>query len=49
MASHERSNGLEASKTGDGIKGIRTTNLFKVINFELYAKPVSNLFVVLFV
>ncbi|KAL7631215.1 UNVERIFIED_CONTAM: hypothetical protein RMT77_010661 [Armadillidium vulgare] len=24
---------------GEGIKSIRTTNVFKIINFELYAKP----------
>ena len=27
---------------GDGIKSIKTTNVFKVVNFELYAKPVSD-------
>ena len=29
------------SKPGEGIRSIRTTNLFQIINFELYAKPVS--------
>ncbi|XP_042864816.1 small integral membrane protein 8-like [Penaeus japonicus] len=27
------------SKAGDGIKTIRTTNVFKAVNFELYVKP----------
>lgn len=26
---------------GDGIKSIRTTSVFKAVNFELYVKPVS--------
>ena len=28
--------------SGDGIRSIRTTNLFQIINFELYVKPVSD-------
>ena len=24
---------------GDGIRSLRTTNVFRVVNFELYAKP----------
>ena len=26
---------------GEGIRDIKTTNVFRVVNFELYAKPVS--------
>lgn len=26
---------------GDGIQSLRSTNVFRAINFELYAKPVS--------
>ena len=29
---------------GDGIKSIRTTNVFKAVNFELYVKPVSRVY-----
>ena len=25
---------------GEGIRSVRTTNVFRVVNFELYAKPV---------
>uniref|UniRef100_A0A1A9WG94 Small integral membrane protein 8 n=1 Tax=Glossina brevipalpis TaxID=37001 RepID=A0A1A9WG94_9MUSC len=28
-----------AYKPGDGIRQVKTTNAFRVINFELYAKP----------
>ncbi|XP_076036515.1 small integral membrane protein 8-like [Oratosquilla oratoria] len=31
--------GATTANTGDGIRSIRTTNVFKVVNFELYAKP----------
>ncbi|XP_063607220.1 small integral membrane protein 8-like [Penaeus indicus] len=27
------------STAGEGIKSIRTTNVFKAVNFELYVKP----------
>lgn len=26
---------------GDGIRSMRSTSVFRVVNFELYAKPVS--------
>lgn len=26
---------------GDGIRSMRSTTLFRAVNFELYAKPVS--------
>ena len=26
---------------GDGIKDIKTTSVFRMVNFELYVKPVS--------
>lgn len=26
---------------GDGLRSVRTTTLFRVVNYELYAKPVS--------
>lgn len=29
---------------GDGIRSMRSTTLFRAVNFELYAKPVSILF-----
>lgn len=28
-------------KPGDGIRSLQSTTLFRTINFELYAKPVS--------
>lgn len=28
-------------KPGDGIRSMRSTTAFRVVNFELYAKPVS--------
>ncbi|KAG7165517.1 small integral membrane protein 8-like [Homarus americanus] len=30
---------ISNSAVGDGIKSIRTTSVFKAINFELYVKP----------
>lgn len=29
------------SAPGDGIRQVKTTNVFRMINFELYARPVS--------
>lgn len=29
-----------ANAPGDGIRSMRSTNVFRAINFELYAKPV---------
>lgn len=26
---------------GDGLRSVRTTTLFRAVNFELYTKPVS--------
>ncbi len=26
---------------GEGIRSVKTTNVFRVVNFELYAKPVN--------
>lgn len=31
----------QAAKPGEGIRSMRSTLLFRTINFELYAKPVS--------
>ncbi|XP_076031808.1 small integral membrane protein 8-like [Oratosquilla oratoria] len=36
---HRVSKSRERRNRGDGIRSIRTTNVFKVVNFELYAKP----------
>ena len=33
--------GSPKAKPGDGIRDIKSTNLFRLVNFELYAKPVS--------
>lgn len=27
---------------GEGIRSVRSTNVFRALNFELYAKPVSS-------
>lgn len=32
---------------GDGLRSLKTSNLFRVVNFELYAKPVRLCFVLL--
>ncbi|XP_033122386.1 small integral membrane protein 8-like [Anneissia japonica] len=32
-------NGGEAPKTKPGLSGVRTTNFFRVFNFELFVKP----------
>lgn len=29
--------------SGEGLRSLKTSNLFRVVNFELYAKPVSPL------
>lgn len=39
--SHAKSGSEPAA--GDGIKSIRTTSVFKAVNFELYVKPVSQI------
>ncbi|CAH1368646.1 unnamed protein product [Tenebrio molitor] len=26
---------------GDGLRSVKTTNLFRAVNFELYAKPAA--------
>ena len=31
------------AQPGDGIRSLRSTSLFRAVNFELYAKPVSSL------
>jgi hypothetical protein len=31
----------KAPAPGDGLRSLRTTGVFRVVNFELYAKPVS--------
>ena len=34
--------GKEAEKKpGDGIRSLKTSNIFRNVNFELYARPVS--------
>lgn len=35
-------------KPGDGIRSMRSTTLFRAVNFELYAKPVSVSLILLF-
>lgn len=34
-------NNSNKEKPGDGLRSMRSTTAFRVINFELYAKPVS--------
>ena len=29
------------SEPGEGLRSVQTTNVFRAVNFELYAKPVS--------
>ena len=29
------------SEPGEGLRSVKTTNVFRAVNFELYAKPVS--------
>lgn len=31
----------KAPAPGDGLRSLRSTGIFRVVNFELYAKPVS--------
>ena len=33
--------GTASASPGDGIRSVRTTSVFQIVNFELYAKPVS--------
>jgi hypothetical protein len=33
--------GSEAHHPGEGIRSLKTTSVFRAVNFELYAKPVS--------
>lgn len=35
----------QSAKPGEGIRSMRSTMLFRTINFELYAKPVSEIFI----
>lgn len=43
---HEKDNASKqqgaAYSPGSGIRQVRTTNVFRMLNFELYAKPVRN-------
>ena len=36
--SSEKGSNVQA---GDGLRSLRTTSVFKAVNFELYVKPVS--------
>ncbi|XP_053652455.2 small integral membrane protein 8 [Cherax quadricarinatus] len=36
---HNTQTSTAAHTSGDGIKSIRTTSVFKAVNFELYVKP----------
>lgn len=36
--------GISSPTTGEGIKSIQTTGVFRAVNFELYVKPVSFMF-----
>ena len=31
------------SRPGDGLRSIKSTNIFRIVNFELYVKPVSTI------
>lgn len=31
----------DVAAAGEGIRSIKTTNVFRLLNFELYTKPVS--------
>ena len=33
--------GSEAHHPGEGIRSMKTSSVFRAVNFELYAKPVS--------
>ena len=33
--------GGKASEPGDGLREVRTTGVFRAVNFELFARPVS--------
>ena len=37
--------GSKAPEPGEGIRSYKTTGVFRAVNFELYAKPVSVLLV----
>lgn len=43
MSSESKSGNVDgkAPEPGDGIRGVRTTGVFRAVNFELFAKPVS--------
>lgn len=32
---------MKDTKPGDGIKSLKTSNIFRIVNFELYARQVS--------
>lgn len=34
-------NTSRVAEPGDGIRQVKTTNVFRLINFELYTRPVS--------
>lgn len=38
-----------ANAPGDGIRSMRSTNVFRAINFELYAKPVRLFYQILLI
>lgn len=42
MSSSSNNNQKIDEKPGDGIRSMRSSTAFRVINFELYAKPVRN-------
>lgn len=44
MSKEQQTNISKEPAPGDGIRSMRSTGLFRAVNFELYAKPVSKSF-----
>lgn len=40
-AASKAQNTTRVAEPGDGIRQVKTTSVFRMINFELYTKPVS--------
>lgn len=39
---NKKSEAPKADMKEPGLRNVRTSNAFKIVNFELFAKPVSN-------
>ncbi|XP_037093392.1 small integral membrane protein 8-like [Pollicipes pollicipes] len=39
MVMPDKNTGKSSNHPGDGIRNVKTTNVFRAVNFELYAKP----------